>query len=147
MRLKARDEWVLAKGRRNCGKSLAEAAVREAREETGFRCRLLPVTMPTRAPPAVESGPTPDIARVYEGVGEPIVVTIRELDGGRSVKVISWYVAAIEEQDGVEVGVGEKQFEVGFFDYEEGLKKLTFQGDRDIVRRAIDIVCEKFHIV
>ncbi|MCJ1437822.1 hypothetical protein MMC27_007209 [Xylographa pallens] len=146
VRLKARDEWVLANGRRNCGESLAEAAVREAREETGFRCSLLPVTMPTRAPPAVEIGLTPDAARVCEGVNEPIAVTIREVDGGRGVKIISWYVAAFEERDGAEGGEGEEHFEVGFFDYEEVVKRLTFQGDRDIVQRAIDIVCKKFHV-
>ncbi|MCJ1383516.1 hypothetical protein MMC17_006630 [Xylographa soralifera] len=146
IRLKSRDEWLLAKGRRNCGESLSEAAVREAHEETGYSCTLLPVTMPTRAPSAVETGFVLDTACIYEGVNEPIAITIRELSGGQNIKIISWYVAAIDEQNGEEIGFGEDQFEVGFFDYEKVLKKLTFQADRDVVQRAMDIVCDKFDI-
>ncbi|KAK4238869.1 hypothetical protein C8A03DRAFT_43414 [Achaetomium macrosporum] len=38
------NEYVLAKGRRNCGESPRSP-------ETGFACRLLPLNMHTRAPP------------------------------------------------------------------------------------------------
>ena len=37
----ARNEWLLAKGRRNCGESRHQAALREVHEETGLQCRLL----------------------------------------------------------------------------------------------------------
>lgn len=41
----AKNEWLLAKGRRNCGESRREATLRELREETGYSAYLHPVTM------------------------------------------------------------------------------------------------------
>ncbi|MCJ1284534.1 hypothetical protein MMC26_003867 [Xylographa opegraphella] len=136
VRLKSRDEWLLPKGRRKCGESLSEAALREAREETGFRCCLLPVTMPK---PGIHRTPV----HVHEGICEPVAVTIRELSGIHNVKLIFWYIAAIDGPNGEEIGAAEDQFEVGLFDYEDVLMKLTFQGDRDIVQGAMGIVCNK----
>jgi 8-oxo-dGTP pyrophosphatase MutT (NUDIX family) len=40
-----KDEWLLAKGRRNCGESRLEAALREVEEETGYKCHVYSVTM------------------------------------------------------------------------------------------------------
>ncbi|EIW76899.1 hypothetical protein CONPUDRAFT_168630 [Coniophora puteana RWD-64-598 SS2] len=44
-----KDEWLFAKGRRDEREDPRDTAVREVREETGFRCRIRPVTMRTRA--------------------------------------------------------------------------------------------------
>ncbi|GJD02739.1 NUdiX domain-containing protein [Colletotrichum higginsianum] len=69
----ALDEWYLAKGRRNCGESRHEAALREVLEETGVRCRLLPVDMPTRAPAPDDDANAPDVLRkAIDLVGKPI---------------------------------------------------------------------------
>ena len=103
--------------------------------------------MPTRAPPAVETGYTTDRARVCKGVSEPIAVTIRELGGGGDVKIISWYVAAVEDRGGEEGGGGKEQFEVGWFGYEEVVQRLTFQADREVVQRAMGIVGGKLDVM
>jgi 8-oxo-dGTP pyrophosphatase MutT (NUDIX family) len=132
-----RDEWLLAKGRRNVGESRLEAALREIKEETGYSCRMLPLTMTTRAPPAVENGDCPDEPTVHKEVCEPFMFTCRHLEEGRDVKLIWWYVAAIDETAVVERG--EEQFNIRLFEFEEALRMLTFENDRDIVRKAIQI--------
>ena len=79
LHLVPRDEYILPKGRRNLGESRQEAALREAREETGYDCRLLPITMTSRAPPMVEVEPFEDVLRTYSNVNEPISLQIRHL--------------------------------------------------------------------
>ena len=118
--------------------------------------------MATRAPPAA-AGEVVDVevedeARVCEGVTEPFMLTVRELEedeeegGGGGVKLISWYIAGIEEGGGGgggggEGGKGEGRFEVGFFGYEEAVEKLTFRLDREVVQRAMEIVTETYGYV
>ena len=137
LHLKKRDEWLLAKGRRNCTESRAAAAIREVSEETGYSCRLLPVTMATRAPPIVEDVNVPDEPRIYQGAEEPFYLTSRQV-GAKNLKLIWWFIAAINERE------EEKACEDGYHrvlvGYEEALEKLTFQDDRDIVQEAIRIV-------
>jgi 8-oxo-dGTP pyrophosphatase MutT (NUDIX family) len=137
------NEYLLAKGRRNCGESRQKAAIREIEEETGYKCRLLPVTMPTRAPPAVEIEQLGDVARTYTDITEPLTLQIRHLKD-RSVKLIWWYIAAVDEDSMNTKQMGEEAFEVEFYDYEEVLKKLIFEQDRDLVRRAIEVVKETY---
>jgi 8-oxo-dGTP pyrophosphatase MutT (NUDIX family) len=45
----AENKWILVKGRRNINESRRDTALREMYEETGYRCKLLPSLMPTRA--------------------------------------------------------------------------------------------------
>ncbi len=130
-------QWLLPKGRRNVREARAAAALREVAEETGYQCRLLPLTMTTRAPPATEAANCPDKPRVHLGVCEPFMVTCRPLGGVNNLKIIWWYIAAIYEDESP--GAGEKQFEVRFFDFEEAERQLTFAADRDVVRKAIQI--------
>ena len=138
------DEYVLAKGRRNCGESRKDTAVRELMEESGFSCRLLHVDMSTRAPPAVETEQLGDEARFYTGVCEPFNSQLRRLGEG-DVKLIWWYVAAVNEDQPFHGELQEGQrFAVEFYSYSDVLEKLTFQMDRDMVRRAIDIVTNTF---
>ncbi|GAB1210727.1 hypothetical protein APSETT445_009524 [Aspergillus pseudonomiae] len=139
----AKNEWLLAKGRRNCGESRQEAALREVREETGYQAHLFPVTMQTRAPPIDEQGHLPDVPRSYPDLTEPFMVTIRQLgkDGGHDVKIIWWFIAALD--DGVVPGSasrGEEQFTPEFFPLEEALEKLSFQNDRDVLKQAISLI-------
>ena len=140
LHLLKRDEYVLAKGRRNCGESRKEAAIRELTEKTGCSCRLLDVNMSTRAPPAVETEQLSDEARFYNGICEPFTLQLRRLGEG-DIKLIWWYIVAVNEDElwNQEIQEGEK-FAVEFYRYTEVLEKLTFQMDRDMVRGAIDIV-------
>ena len=137
LHLKKRDEWLLAKGRRSSTESRAAAAIREACEETGYSCRLLPVTMETRAPPAVEDVNTPDQPRTYQGGGEPFYLTSR-LIGERNLKLIWWFIAAVNENG--EERACEDRYDRVLVGYQEALGMLTFRADRDIVEKAIRIV-------
>lgn len=136
----SRDEWLLAKGRRNCGESRQEAALREVREETGYPCHLHPVTMSTRAPPRDEMGSVEDQPRVFSNLTEPFMVTIRRLDGESNVKIIWWYIAALNEDADIGRSDGEAEFNAEFFSWKEALERLTFANDRQILKRAIELV-------
>lgn len=139
LHLFSRDEYILHKGRRNLGESRAATATRETTEETGLRCRLLPVDLASRVCPATEeTGHVPDEARLFRGACEPISVQIRHLGRGE-VKFIWWYVAAVDEDE--LIGQHEKDnFEVEFHSYDSVVGKLTFQDDRELVRKAIGLV-------
>lgn len=134
---KPKEEWLLAKGRRNCGESRHAAARREIEEETGYRCHLFPITMPTRAPASVEQSSVPDQPRLYPNLTEPFMVTVREVDGKTNVKIIWWYIAEVEDRDSG--GKGEEAFTSQFFNAEDAMQKLTFAGDRHILKKAIEL--------
>ena len=72
--------YFLPKGRKNAGESLERAAEREGFEESGYRCRLLPVSMKHRA---TEAG---------EFAAEPAYVQLMPLNE-RVQYVLFWYVA------------------------------------------------------
>jgi 8-oxo-dGTP pyrophosphatase MutT (NUDIX family) len=132
------DEWLLAKGRRNCGESRHEAALREFREETGYQAHIHPVKMRTRAPPQDEEGRVPDEPRALPDITEPFMVTMRQL-GDSDMKIIWWYVAALDNGD--ESGhCGEKDFTPRFFPLDEAVQMLSFEADRSVLRKAINIL-------
>lgn len=144
-----RGEYFFAKGRRNCGESRLAAALREVREETGYPCRALPVTMSTRAPPPPQDETTeqhspPDLPRTYPHLTEPFTLQIRQLGGERNIKLIWWYIVVVNEDEPFPTedrpGEEKENFQVALFSYEEALQKLTFQLDREILQKAIDLV-------
>ena len=110
-------------------------------EETGYRCCLYPVTMPTRAPPADAPANIPDKAHVVVDLTEPFMFTLRELGPEKGVKIIWWFIAALDEDvEGKEQLPGEAQFTPQFLPCDEAITKLTFQTDRDVVIRAVELV-------
>ena len=134
------DEYVLAKGRRNCQESTQQTAVRELMEETGYRCRLLPVTISTRAPPAIETEQMADVPRTLSNITGPFFLQIRQ-SSENNVKLIWWYVAALDKEHNEDSKEKEElNFKAQFYNYEEALEKLTFQADRDMIKKAIEIV-------
>ncbi|KAJ5478184.1 hypothetical protein N7530_003693 [Penicillium desertorum] len=137
----AKNEWLLAKGRRNCGESRHEAALREVREETGYQAHLHPVTMYTRAPPIDEQGHVLDEPRSYPDLTEPFMVTMRHLgDSVNDVKIIWWYIAALDEGAGAGSAGAEEDFTAEFFPLEDAVEKLSFQNDRTVLLKAISLV-------
>lgn len=134
-----KDEWLLPKGRRNCGESRQQAALREAKEETGYACHLYPVTMATRTPPMDEKGHLEDCPRVYHHITEPFFLTIRTVKQS-SVKVIFWYLAEVDKDTTVDPPRGEVEFDVKFFSLEEAKGKLTFEDDRKILEKALHLL-------
>jgi 8-oxo-dGTP pyrophosphatase MutT (NUDIX family) len=140
VRLLVRNEYLLAKGRRNLGETRQAAALREVVEETGYSCRILPVDMVTRNPPAIETESMPDEPRLHTNVCEPFALQLRRIAEG-NVKLIWWYIAAVNEDEEFKVETQEKdKFAVEFYGYAEAVQKLTFQMDREMVQKAIDIV-------
>ena len=137
------DHYVLPKGRRNCGEGRQDTALRELLEETGHHCRLLPVNIATRAPPSVETEQVPDEARVQVGVCEPFYLQLRNLPQG-GIKLMWWYIAIVdEEQQPIEQSEEDKRdFRVEFYGYNMALDKLTFALDREITKRAVEIIAE-----
>ncbi len=82
---------MIPKGRRKCGESRHDAALREAREETGYNCHLFPVSMETRAPQPNEPEDTPDIARVHANLTEPFMITIQELSAEEGINMLVFF--------------------------------------------------------
>ena len=70
------------------------------------------------------------------------MLQIRHLQPEGDVKLVWWFVAAVEEEEAANGATksGEERFEVQFCGYEEAVEELTFQLDRDMVRRAAKIV-------
>jgi 8-oxo-dGTP pyrophosphatase MutT (NUDIX family) len=134
-------EWLLAKGRRNYGESRKDAAIREVMEETGFRCKIYPVTMGTHATPPDAGPDIRDSTRVYEGLSEPFWCTIRNMKNPIRTKIIWWYIAVLEEEvEGQENLPGEEKYVAKFFKCDEALERLTYQTDREVVAKAIELV-------
>lgn len=134
------DEWYLAKGRRNCGEARKDAALREVMEETGYRCHLHPVTMSTRATCKEDATNIPDKSRMYPDLTEPFMFTLRDLNPGAGVKIIWWYIAALDEDAHTNRLPGEAEFRTQFFSCDAALEKLTFQTDREVLAKAIKLV-------
>ncbi|KAG6859957.1 hypothetical protein C0995_001275 [Termitomyces sp. Mi166 len=135
----ARDEWVLPKGRKNRGEDIEATAVRETFEETGYPCELWPLRMPTRAPiPGDTSGE--DVIKIGEELLEPIAVTVRDLGANRA-KIIWWYITMATGQGKVAGSQATYEaFEARFMEPAVAIQHLTYQDDREIVQKALDIV-------
>ncbi|KAI1118477.1 hypothetical protein F5Y14DRAFT_398566 [Nemania sp. NC0429] len=132
------DEYVLPKGRRKVGEAANAAAIRETVEETGIPCRLLPINLASRVCPVIEGENVPDEARFYEAVCEPVAVQLRRLGEG-NMKLTWWYVAAVNEDE--PTGRHEAHtFGVELLDFEDAVQKLTFRDNRELVRKAIELV-------
>ncbi|KAL4072191.1 NUDIX hydrolase domain-like protein [Scleroderma yunnanense] len=127
--------FVLPKGRKDCGETTEEAAIRETHEETGYPCKLLPCTMMTRAPPP--SINVVDEPRAIEGATEPFAVTFRDQNG---TKVIWWYLTIVsgEKEEGTQTA--SENYLSEFITPGQAIQKLTFQEDRNLVHRALTLV-------
>ena len=132
------DEWLLPKGRRNCNESRKDAAIREVREETGYAIQLRPVTMATRAPSDLESADVKDVARTYDSLTEPFMLDVRDLGKGKGVKLVWWFIAELDDI----AGDGETQFKPQFFSWDKAIERLTFQKDREVLAKALELIEE-----
>ena len=137
---KAKNEWLLAKGRRNIRESRKDAALREVIEETGYRCHLHPVTMTTRATPVDEAVDLPDKPRDYAGLTEPFMFTIREIRGKDNVKIIWWFIAVLDDGAITDRLPGEPDYQPEFFPCSQAVDTLTFETDREVLRKAIELI-------
>ncbi|GJJ10275.1 hypothetical protein Clacol_004501 [Clathrus columnatus] len=136
--------WLLAKGRKDRGESVEDAAIRETFEETGYPCRLMSgLQMWTRAPPP--GSQTKDSAALVSNAIEPFAVTMRTV-GPTNVKFTWWYIAewtGEPKQDGTQTL--SESFTSEFVSVDTALKRLTFETDREVVEKAAKIVLESDH--
>ncbi|KAH9976048.1 NUDIX hydrolase domain-like protein [Russula compacta] len=138
LRHTVRDEWLLPKGRKDRGEDVPTTAVRETYEETGYPCHALPLDLVTRAPAAgAQTKDAPALVRTSE---EPFMLTLRRTRG--VVKLIWWFATVRtpgeDKRDGTQTAV--ESFESAFFDVDEALRMATFQTDRDVIARAVELV-------
>ena len=133
--------WVLPKGRKDCGESVENAALRETYEETGYRCEFFPCTMTTRAPlPHINMVDEP---RILEGVMEPFAVTVRSLGEAKGTKIIWWYLTrAVDETQSKGTQTETEDFHPEFITANMAVEQLTFQDDREIASKALRLVLD-----
>ena len=104
--------------------------------------------MSTRAPPAIEDEQLGDEARFYSGICETFTLQIRRLGEG-NVKLIWWYIAAVNEDEPSHdrQQLEKDKFAVEFYSYADVLEKLTFQMDRDMVKKATEIFTNRMNTI
>lgn len=133
--------WVLPKGRKDCGESVENAALRETYEETGYRCEFFPCGMTTRAPlPHVNMVDEPHIV---EGGVEPFAITVRSLGEAQGTKIIWWYLTRVIDEDETQsegTQTETEDFRSEFITTEKAIDQLTFQDDREIASKALGLV-------
>ena len=135
IRCRKRDEVFLPKGRKDTDESLQAAAMRETYEETGYRITLLPVKSNTCA-----TSPAADPDRAKRENVEPIAMTQR-YDGVGILKVIFWFVGQGNSSDEPDLGTQQEweDFEALWMDYEDVVTALTWEDDKKVARKAIEL--------
>lgn len=132
-------QWLLAKGRKDRGESIENAALRETFEETGYPCQFMSgLNMWTRAPPP--GSQEKDMAALMTDATEPFAVTMRTVEP-TNVKFTWWYIAestGAPKQEGTQTE--SECFLSEFMGVEAALQKLTFATDREVVVKAISII-------
>ncbi|KAF6764047.1 hypothetical protein DFP72DRAFT_787083, partial [Ephemerocybe angulata] len=134
--------WILPKGRKDQGESMATTAVRETYEETGYPCELFPCTIPTRSPYPGKSLKPYVILEAKDSV-EPFYMTVRELKDG-SLKQVWWYITwlqgnSAEKVEGVSMP-SEEGYESEFVDVPRALEVFEGSFFKEIVIKAVDLV-------
>ncbi len=137
----SKGEFLLPKGRKNIGETLSQAALREAYEETGFPCKLLPSTMKCRATLVTSTKDhIPDIAHICKGITEPVAISMRS--NGKMQKIIFWFIAVEEGTYHENTPMANEKFAVDFYTFDNAMSKLIFKENRALVKSAINIVLE-----
>ena len=165
-----RHEWLLPKGRKDRGECVPATAIRETFEETGYPCRLLPLDMITRAPAATAQTKdaresvnaceepfmltlrrttgsrtgtsTSTSSRTGTASSTSSATGLSEEDASNGgVKLIWWYASVRTGADKVDATqTAVESFESAFFSVDEALRRATFQTDRDVIARAVELV-------
>ena len=114
--------------------------------------------MRTRCPPANEAESevfVPDLPRDEDDITEPFMLMVRDTTAVTStkpdvfgdeqtVKLIWWYVASydgpVDHTSRSPAPQAEEGFNVEWVAYDDAVQRLSFETDREVVRRAIDVV-------
>ena len=115
---RARNEVRLPKGHVEPGESTAEAALRETEEESGYTGLWIAADLGSQT------------VR-FEHKGRPVVRTER------------YFLMRCTAEAPISTAAGEKQFEPAWLPAAEALQTLTFEAEREWVRRALQAVQSK----
>ena len=140
LHVRSKNKWCLPKGRKDITEAIHDTAVRETTEETGFPCTLLPIDMHTRA--TLPGEDRKDRPRFHRAVStEPFAVTLRHMSEN-NMKTIYWFVTLIEESERQLQGtrMPSEHFESVFWDADEAVEKLSLPSQREVARKAVDLV-------
>nr|GAT60841.1 predicted protein [Mycena chlorophos] len=132
-----RDAWILPKGRKDCGESIPQAAIRETFEETGYTCELLPCRMTTRAPiPGINGH---DEAHTADNITEPFSVLVEER-GVRGLKLVWWFLGkATSAEKMLGTQTDWEDYDSHFVEVEEACARLELRF-RDTAKHALAMV-------
>lgn len=143
---------VLAKGRKDIGESITQAATREAFEETGYKCSIIPLATPTLAPnPSLDTVNTEAI-----GVTLKIDYMSRKEEEVPVEKFVYWFVAEVEvDSNGIPVVREEgtqleyEQYDVREMSLDESLiveegSGLSHEADRAMVSMAKRLLVKRY---
>ncbi|PSR75374.1 hypothetical protein PHLCEN_2v9132 [Hermanssonia centrifuga] len=133
-----RKQWLLPKGRKDCGESIEAAALRETYEETGYLCELVPLRMPTRATTPADQR---NAVTIRDDCSEPMAVSVQER-GKKGFKVIWWYVSRLKGgADKVEgTQMESEDYESQFVEASSAVKRLSLRQHHDIAAQALELV-------
>jgi len=148
----------LPKGRKDIGESIAEAALRETFEETGYKCsNFLPLPASTLAP---APGTKPEIRSILNT--EAVAIRLwsdsrsREAEKIKVQKFIHWYVAEVDvDEKGVPVPRVEntqlpyEQYDVCEMSLEQACREedgLSFPEDRLMIASVLELLAKRYHI-
>jgi len=150
---------ILPKGRKDIGESIAEAALRETFEETGYKCsKFLPLPSPTLAPaPGTESKVKP----VWNT--EAVAIRLgpdshsRKAEKVKVQKFIHWYVAEVDvDENGVPVQRVEgtqlpyEQYDVCEMSLEQACREedgLSLPENRQMIASVLELLTRRCHIL
>jgi 8-oxo-dGTP pyrophosphatase MutT (NUDIX family) len=123
--------YTLPKGRTEPGESLAQTALRETREETGYPCRLLRLQVRSNQPevPAWNTEPLGIQTRYIAGA---------EPDSGIH-KLVYFYAAVVDGEPG-ERSEEELDYEVTEMTLETAQSKLGHAEDREMVKELARVL-------
>ncbi|KAM0199140.1 hypothetical protein ACHAPA_001629 [Fusarium lateritium] len=126
-------EYLLPKGRKDVGETLEKTALRETFEETGVKAQLLPANIASLATTAAGS-------HRPEAITEPFAVSQRATNNG-NLKIIFWYLAVADSTIPPEEGTQQENedFDTIWTDFRDVGSVLSYEDDRQIAQRAIDI--------
>ncbi|TFY65652.1 hypothetical protein EVG20_g5433 [Dentipellis fragilis] len=142
LRHTVRNEWLLPKGRKDRGEAVEHTAARETYEETGYPCALLPVTMATHAPqPGSQSK---DHIEAVPACVEPFMMTLRTV-AERNVKLIWWFVTIRTGALHTGTQTAVESYESEFVEAGEAMTRATFQSDRTVIARAVELVRSTYY--
>ena len=143
-------KWVLPKGLIEKGERSFEAAIRETEEEMGVKAKLVsekPIHKEEYFYIAdFKKKLSPETIQFEEDKKKDRstrrVVKYQEGGGGKTrvFKTVSFYLAEYESGD--PKNHGWEMSEAGWFTYEEALKKMAFEGEKEVLKKAKELISE-----